>query len=144
MTQFNAFILSEALSSDENYATGVPANGGCGYFCSLEDLPSYEEAVQLDVACTFTRQDGDVNQNKYQDVKCRFKMKVYYLRYQLQLTSLMPILASISYGYLYIASRFSISCSKFNYLVTVVHNFCYKNCAKFPKCYREDVHSPFN
>ena len=109
------------------------SNSGCGYFCSLEDLPSYERVVQLEVASTFTRQDGDVNQNKYQDVKCIFKAKVYYLRYQLQLTSLMSILASISYGYLYIASRFSISCSKFNYLVTAVHYFCYKNCAKFPK-----------
>ena len=45
--------------------------------------------MQLDVASTFTRQDGDVNQNKYQDVKCIFEMKVYYLRYQLQLTNVL-------------------------------------------------------
>ena len=29
------------------------SNRGCGYFCAVEDLPSYERVVQFDVTSSF-------------------------------------------------------------------------------------------
>lgn len=34
------------------------SNRGCGYFCSLDELASYERVVQLDVARTFRGGDA--------------------------------------------------------------------------------------
>ena len=36
----------------------------CGYFCSVGDLPSYENAVQLVVSTTFTGKDSPLCQHK--------------------------------------------------------------------------------
>lgn len=40
------------------------SNHTCGYFCSLDKLPSYERMVQLDVARAFSR--GDVSLCQHQ------------------------------------------------------------------------------
>ena len=36
----------------------------CGYFCSVGDLPTYDNAVQLDVSTTFTGKDSPLCQHR--------------------------------------------------------------------------------
>ena len=50
-----------ALSNGREYVRCT--NRSCGYFCSVEDLPSYERAVQLDVSETFTGKDSPLCQH---------------------------------------------------------------------------------
>ena len=40
------------------------SNRACGYFCSLDQLPSYERMVQLDVAWAFTGGDAPLCQHQ--------------------------------------------------------------------------------
>ena len=40
-----------ALSNGSEYVRRYGC--GCGYFCVVDDLPSYERVVQLDVASSF-------------------------------------------------------------------------------------------
>ena len=40
------------------------SNTDCGYFCALQDLPSYERVVQLEVAGTFTGRDALLCQHR--------------------------------------------------------------------------------
>lgn len=40
------------------------SNRGCGYFCSLDELASYERVVQLDVARTFHGGDAPLCQHR--------------------------------------------------------------------------------
>ena len=40
------------------------SNHGCGYFCAVEDLPSYERVVQLDVAGSFGGREAPLCQHR--------------------------------------------------------------------------------
>jgi len=57
--------LREQLVAKSNGAEYVRcSNRACGYVCSLDELPSYERVVQLDVACAFTGSDAPVCQHQ--------------------------------------------------------------------------------
>ena len=43
-----------ALNNGGKYVSCT--NRSCGYFCAVEDLPTYERAVQLEVSPTFFRE----------------------------------------------------------------------------------------
>lgn len=57
--------LREQFVAKSNGAEYVHcSNRACGYFCSLDDLVTYERVVQLDVACTFRGGDAPLCQHQ--------------------------------------------------------------------------------
>lgn len=56
--------LREQFVAKSNGAEYVRcSNRACGYFCSLDELATYERVVQLDVACTFRSGDAPLCQH---------------------------------------------------------------------------------